>query len=109
MKKQLKYDEQTLTYLNLYNRAIDISESYLGIRSMMAKARTDVVDSRKVKGFRYLMKHYPDNVIREGIWRMMSNPFCNGRRKGYARPAQLNWLIDPKHPERFYDLLEGTL
>ena len=107
MKKS--YDDKTLYFLNLYNKAIDISEEYLVRRSRMAKARLDIVDRRKVEGVRYLMQHYPDKVIREGIWRMMSNPFCNGRIKERTRPAQLAWIIDPEHPERFMDLLEGTL
>ena len=107
MKKS--YDDKTLYFLNLYNKAIDISEKYLLRRSRMAKARLDIVDRRKVEGVRYLMQHYPDKVIREGIWRMMSNPFCNGRTKERTRPAQLAWIIDPEHPERFLDLLEGTL
>ena len=109
MRTPAKYDSNVLTYLELYNKGIDISEEHLGLRCAMAKVRTDIVDMRKVMGFRALMKRYPDKIIREGIWRMMGNPFCNGRTSMRSRPAQLNWLIDPNHPERFVDLLEGTL
>ena len=61
---QKSYDDKTLYFLNLYNKAIHISEEYLVRRSRMAKARLDIVDRRKVEGVRYLMQHYPDKVIR---------------------------------------------
>lgn len=106
---QKSYDDKTLYFLRLYNKAIDISEEYWGRRSRMAKARLDIVDRRKVEGVRYLMKRYPDKIIREGLLKMVNNAFCNGRTKERTRPVQLVWIIDPNHPERFCDLLEGTL
>ena len=44
---QKSYDDKTLYFLRLYNKAIDISEEYWGRRSRMAKARLDIVDRRR--------------------------------------------------------------
>jgi hypothetical protein len=63
----------------------------------------------RIHAFDVLAQTYSGKEVGRAFRNAMGNAFCNGRTKERTRAVQLDWLIDPQHPERFISLLENTM